>query len=111
MLASVRVLHSEPDAAGHAAYSAEYGVALAPFDLGVTQAVRLEARFDPELESYGLNLHIRRESGQDVSWAAINRSFLERVRKLLLKWRNLDPSRHQGYVAMADEIFAPRHEG
>ncbi len=106
LMASARVLHRGPDAAGHAAYRAEYGMALAPFDLGVTQAVHLQARFDPDLESYGLRLRIRRESGQDVSWAAINRPFLERLRKLLLQWRNLDPSRHQWYVALADKIFA-----
>jgi hypothetical protein len=110
MIASPRKLGCAPDAAGHPVYRAEYGVALAPYDLGVTQAVSLRAGFNPELDSYGLHLHIRRESGQDVSWAATNRPLLERLRKLLLRWRNLDPARHEWYVAKGGEIFGVADE-
>ncbi len=104
MLVEVRALAKEPGE-GHPVYRSEYGVALAPFDLGVTQAVCLHAAFKPSLESYHLTLSIRRESGQDSSWAAVNQPLLERLRKMLLRWRNMDPARREEYCVMGRQCF------
>ena len=93
------------DDEGHAVYRVRYHAALAPYDLGVTQTVRIEANYSPKLESYELCLHIHRESGQDTSWAAVNRPLLERLRQLLLRWRNLDPAVHREFIEKAGEMF------
>ena len=95
----------ERDAAGRQVYRASYRLALAPYDLGVTQDVEVEAQYSEAVESYELHFHIRRVSGQDVSWAATNRPLLERLRKLLLRWRNLEPARHREFVEKAKDIF------
>lgn len=105
MLVEVRSVHSQPDGGAHPALEAEFGMALAPYDLGVTQSLRVVARFMPELESYNLCLDIRRESGQDTSWTTVNRSMLEQLRKTLLRWRNMDPAHRHEYIAMGRKLF------
>ncbi len=104
MLADSRRLETG-QADGHRFLRAEYGLALAPYDLGVTQSLTVEARFIPSLESYGMRLDIHRESGQDTSWATVNLPMLERLRKALLRWRNMDSARHQEYVNMGKQLF------
>ncbi|MBM4149492.1 MAG: ABC transporter permease, partial [Lentisphaerae bacterium] len=81
MLADVRSLSGKETANGHPVFQAAYGLALAPFDLGVTQSMEVKAQFVPALESYEMTLDIQRESGQDSSWAAVNQPMLERFRK------------------------------
>ncbi|MBM4164466.1 MAG: FtsX-like permease family protein [Lentisphaerae bacterium] len=90
---------------GHPEFQIEYGMALAPFDLGVTQGTGFHAHFDSNVDSYVLDLQIRRESGQDASWATLNHPFLERIRGLLLRWRNLDPLRREQYVRQGESLF------
>ncbi len=104
MLVDVRKLETG-NAEGHPVLRSNYGMALAPFDLGVTQALHIEASFMPVLDSYGMRLDIRRESGQDTSWATVNQPMLERLRKTLLRWRNMDPARHQEYVNLGRKLF------
>ena len=105
LLADVRSLNGKETANGHPVLKAGYGLALAPFDLGVTQAMLIKAQFVPVLDSYEMTLDIQRESGQDSSWAAVNQPMLERFRKALLRWRNMDPARHQEYVDAGRKLF------
>lgn len=104
MLVDVRSLTSSQED-GRPVLQSAYGVALAPYDLGVTQCLAIEARFDPRLDSYGMSLDIQRESGQDTSWLAVNQPMLERLRKALLRWRNMDPARYQDYTAAGRKLF------
>ena len=94
------------DETGRAVYTMAFSVALAPFDLGVTQEVTFEARYDESVQSYHLQMRTVRISGQDTNWVFTNVPFLERLRKLLLRWRNMDPSEHAVYVGQGAKLFA-----
>lgn len=82
-----------------------YHVALAPFDLGVTQEAVFEASFDRRVEAYRIVLRIERVSGQDSNWVSTNKPFLERLRKLLLYWRNLKPAEHEVFLRRGISMF------
>lgn len=96
------------DGEGRPLYRMTFDVALAPFDLGVTQQVRFETRYEPAMESYRLFMQATRVSGQDSNWMATNRPFLEKLRKLLIRWRNIDPARHGWYVAEGLKLYQAR---
>ncbi len=86
-------------------FGLEYDVALAPYDLGVTQRLVFDLSYDEKLQAYRLVMNILRVSGQDSNWITTNRPFLERMRKYLLRWRNLDISRQGLYVQEAKALF------
>ena len=71
---------------------------LAPYDLGISQQVRLLATPTGEHHIYKIETHIERLSGGDVaSWQRMNRKFLNVLRKRFLVWRTLAPGIRQGY--------------
>jgi hypothetical protein len=110
LLISQRGATRETDAAGRETLRLRYTMALAPFDLGVTQDVEFTARFDPLVRSYRIALQIARRTGQDTHWATINRPFLERLRKLLMRWRSMDATQHGWHAARGRELFEGRAE-
>lgn len=65
---------------------------LAPYDLGISQQVRLRAEPTQERSIYSIAMHIRRESGDAESWQRINRGFLKILRKRFLMWRTIPAS-------------------
>ena len=71
------------------AYNIGMMVWLAPYDLGVSQSIRLVTSpvGGEEEELYKINLDVHRESGEIASWKRVNRRFLNLVRKQLLIWR------------------------
>ena len=93
------------DKEGRPTYHLKYDLALVPYDLGVTQKVEFHAAFDSKVESYRIIMSIHRVSGQDSNWVTTNKPFLERMRRLLMQWRNLDATRHGIYVQQAEEFF------
>jgi hypothetical protein len=64
---------------------------LAPYDLGISQQVKLEAIPTGEYGIYQVNVTLTRESGDVASWRRINRGFLNLLRKRFLVWRTLAP--------------------
>ncbi len=62
---------------------------LAPYDLGVSQKVKLVTVpvGSEEEDLYRIGLNVTRESGEIASWKRVNRRFLNLVRKQLLIWR------------------------
>jgi hypothetical protein len=48
-------------------------------------------------------MNIERISGQDTNWVTTNRPFLERMRKYLMRWRNLDMAQQHVYVQQANQ--------
>ena len=62
---------------------------LAPFDLGISQAVRLRAVPTGEHSIYKIETELIRRSGDVASWRRMNRSFLNVLRKRFLVWRTL----------------------
>ena len=79
---------------------------LAPYDLGVRQDVRVLVRPTGEEDVIGIDIELRRESGQVRSWHKLNRVFLGDLRKQLLGWRRLKPERILRYIADAGEKMA-----
>jgi len=93
------------DAQKRPIFDMEYQLALAPYDLGVTQRAHFHLAFDNHVGAYRLIMNITRVSGQDTNWVTTNKPFLERLRKYLMHWRNLDASEHAVYSEQARELF------
>lgn len=111
LIAEPRGRDRTQDADGRPVYRLTYHVALAPFDLGVTQAVLFTAAFDERVDAYRVVMTITRESGQDSNWVTTNKPFLEQLRKLLLHWRNMKPAEHGAYSRMGTTLFAEETHG
>ena len=105
LIAHLKDRHVGEDDHGRPVYRLVYEIALAPFDLGVTQTVTFTARFDEVVQSHRIHMRIDRISGQDSNWATTNKPFLEKLRGLLLRWRNLDSTQYQWYVEQAKSLY------
>ena len=83
----------DSDDRGQESYAVSMMVWLAPYDLGVSQAIRFVTTpvGGEEEELYQIQLDITRESGEIASWKRVNRRFLNLIRKQLLIWRTLSP--------------------
>ena len=90
------------DDKGRDTYSLSYDLALAPFDLGVTQRVTFTAAYDDRVQSYGIMLTTVRVSGQDTNWMTTNKPFLEKLRTYLMHWRSLSKQEQSAYAQAAE---------
>lgn len=93
------------DDEGRPVLTMRYHISLAPYDLGVTQHVVFRATYDSIVKSYRLHMELVRDSGRDANWVTTNKPFLERMRKYLIRWRNIDPTRQNWFVKHAEELF------
>ena len=64
-------------------------MAVAPFDLGVTQAFGLESIPSPIPGVHEVMIMTQRMSGSDGDWRRLNRVFIRDLRKQFLLWRTL----------------------
>ena len=85
---------------GHG-YSLSAKVWLAPFDLGVSQTMRLETAPTALEDVYEVVMHLHRTSGDVSNWKRVNRRFLNVVRKQFLIWRTLSAESREHYIATA----------
>ncbi|MHC4716459.1 MAG: ABC transporter permease, partial [Planctomycetota bacterium] len=93
--ASVHVFKQGDDKLGMQAQ-----VALAPFDLGVSQKFALMAQ-PSEIEGIEeIRILLRRASGTRGDWQRANRVFINELRKQLLIWRSLQPEIMERYRQM-----------
>jgi len=93
--ASVHVFRQSGDKLGMQAR-----VALAPFDLGVSQKFALMAQ-PSEIEGIEeIRILLRRTSGTRGDWQRANRVFINELRKQLLIWRSLQPEIMERYRQM-----------
>jgi hypothetical protein len=106
IVATRKALHATQDADGRPVLSMQYHMAMAPYDLGVTQEVSFVARYDDVVKSFRLHMDVVRLSGHDTNWVTTNRPYLERMRKFLIRWRNIDPTRQDWFVKHAVDMFA-----
>jgi hypothetical protein len=106
MIATRQLKRRAAAAAGQYDYDLEYTLALSPYDLGVTQTVSFNAHFNSEINSYQIQMTIRRVSGQDSNWVTTNRPFLEKLRKHMMHWRNMSSDNQRIYVSRADAEFS-----
>jgi hypothetical protein len=72
---------------------------LAPYDLGVSQTLRL-ALAPTGGDIYGAELELRLESGDLKSWQKTNRYFLGELRRHFLRWRTVSEQEKAGLRKM-----------
>ena len=78
---------------------------LAPYDLGISQLVRLKAIPTGEHRIYKIETHIERLSGDMASWQRMNRNFLNVLRKRFLVWRTLPAGIREDYQGRVAEEY------
>lgn len=74
---------------------------LAPFDLGVSQSVRLLLRPAAVHGVFSVHIHLHRLSGDVSNWVRLNRRFMDQFRKQFLVWRTLSEEKRERYLAVA----------
>lgn len=83
-------------------YGTSYGLNckawLAPFDLGVSQSVRLETTPTAMEDVFEIHVIITRLSGDISNWKRVNRRFLNTLRKQFLIWRTLRAEERDKYI-------------
>ena len=104
-IAKFEGLEESTDEKGRVIFKLKYNVALAPYDLGVTQNICFVTQFDEEVDSFRVHMEVERVSGQDSNWVTTNKPFLELLRRLLMQWRNMDNALHQWYVTQANALI------
>lgn len=73
-------------------------VALAPYELGVTQEAVLQLLADDVRRVYTFSLKLTRLTGSRSVWEANNYYFIDDARKQALMWRTLPPDKRSEYV-------------
>ena len=79
----------------------------------MTQRVSFNAHFNTEINSYQIEMTVKRLSGQDANWVTTNRPFLEKLRKHMMHWRNMSRDNQKIYVKRAEAEFSggkPTHD-
>jgi hypothetical protein len=71
---------------------------LAPFDLGVSQMIRLETVPTDFEDVFDLKLTLHRVSGDVSNWKRVNRRFMNTLRKQFLVWRTLSGAERERYL-------------
>jgi len=79
---------------------------LAPYDLGVIQAMRLSIHPTDQHGVFDVHVQMTREAGNPGAWQRLNRPFLIDVRKQFLLWRNVNADLMKQYVERSDAMFA-----
>ena len=74
-------------------------LALAPFDLGVTEEFELSSARSEISGIDEVKIHIQRLSGQPKDWARLNKVLIDDLRKQFLIWRSLRPEIMEEYRA------------
>jgi len=85
-------------------YVVESTTWLAPYDLGVSQRLRLTATPGQVPGVYLLDLTLERLAGDPENWPIVNRRFLANVRKQFLTWRTLEREQRQRYMDEVQEF-------
>ena len=105
LIAKLEGVKKTADEAGREVLVMTYNVALAPFDLGVTERLDFTTKYDEKVQAYRLVMMNTRMSGQDTNWTATNMPFLEKLRTYLMYWRNLTPAEHADFAKSGKAMF------
>lgn len=76
-------------------------VALAPYELGITQTVEVSITFNEGEKRFRLNATMKHETGPEQMWEKLSYYFLDDMRKQLLLWRSLNVEEHRRYMERA----------
>ncbi len=86
-------------------------LALAPFDLGVTQTLTLSGQPSDIPGVDEVRVHLHRHSGTKGDWTRANRTFIKHLRQRFLLWRTLPPHTVQAYRQQTLEQLGIHHDG
>ncbi len=89
-----------------ASYSIDFRMWLSPYDLGVSEKVRLEltpAADAPGL--YAIAVEIERVSGEQLNWRRLNGPFFKVLRRQLLIWNTLPAETRDGHRRTAEQLL------
>jgi len=98
-------LNYEKLPSGKNKYIIETNIWLAPFDLGVSQRLRVIMEPMGQYEFYTINLMMGRTSGESTDWKRLNRRFLDGIRKQFLIWRTVSGDVKREYAGKGKEIL------
>jgi len=87
------------------AYFVETTMWLAPFDLGVSQQLKLSTLPMGKYQFYTIRLSLKRLSGETTAWTRLNRRFLDIIRKQFLVWRTVSPKIKAEYKKEGEKII------
>lgn len=73
-------------------------LSLAPYDLGISETIAVEAHPAGDFNTFDIHVAIRQESGDRASWLRVNRRFLNGLRRQFLIWRTLDGEIRKTYM-------------
>jgi len=79
------------------AYAVEAVSWLAPYDLGISQRLRLVANPSPVRGISSLDLTLTRLAGDPENWPIVNQRFLANLRRQFLTWRTLKKDERKRY--------------
>jgi hypothetical protein len=98
-------VRTETFAAEHGTgYRIECDAWIAPFDLGVSQHVRIEIVPTAYAGVYDIRLTLTRLSGDIANWKRVNRRFLNILRKQFLIWRTLPQDQRERYLKQEELV-------
>ncbi len=86
-------------------YTISTTIWLAPFDLGVSQTVRLRSRPTGDHDIQALDITIDRLSGDVSSWKRCNQRFMNQIRKQFLIWRTINTEAQHQYRDQGRELI------
>ncbi|MAE65342.1 MAG: hypothetical protein CMJ18_13810 [Phycisphaeraceae bacterium] len=78
---------------------------LRPYDLGVSQRLRIRIRPVEQDGMYGVFVEIDQLSGGEPSWRRTNERFVRLLRRHLLRWRSVSPMNRGRLVSLATEML------
>ncbi|OGF45252.1 MAG: hypothetical protein A2452_10065 [Candidatus Firestonebacteria bacterium RIFOXYC2_FULL_39_67] len=80
------------------AYHLEMTVWIAPFELGISQLVKIDTMLTEDQNIFEIKFSIQRLSGELNTWERVNRGFLDSIRKQFLIWRTLSEQSKEKYI-------------
>ncbi|CAN5485401.1 hypothetical protein BH11ARM2_BH11ARM2_07820 [soil metagenome] len=89
---------------GKPCYAVEASLWLAPYDLGISQTLRLDATPGQVPGIYLLDLTLGRLAGDPENWPVVNQRFLAALRRQFLTWRTLPSAARAKYADKAEHF-------
>ncbi len=86
----IPLLEPDPDDPGHLIPGISSTTWLKPYDLGVSQELRITMPIDDETGLYKARVELLRLSGTREAWLRLNKGFVLQVRRQFLHWRAVD---------------------
>ncbi len=86
-------------------YIIDTDIWLSPFDLGVSQNLKVVMEPMGQYGFYTINLLMKRTSGESTDWKRLNRRFLDGIRKQFLIWRTVSGEVKKSYERQGKKVL------